>query len=153
MTVTKIRTDVSSDKEFLKPLIEAAVQETLEAGMTETLGADRAGRDGGWGIGSWAAVQDSGKFLFWKYSVIDLSPSHSPSFTAPKYQCCRSLTWVHGYGLWMPSPRIDLSIATHLAKGAAAITDAMTSASLILFSAQTEHVFALIAKMPGVSEV
>ena len=38
MTVTKIRTDVSavkqllaSDKEFLKPLIQAAVQQTLEA--------------------------------------------------------------------------------------------------------------------------
>jgi hypothetical protein len=36
---------LASDKEFLKPLIEAAVQETLEAGMTETLGADRAGRE------------------------------------------------------------------------------------------------------------
>ena len=48
MTVTKIRTDVSavkqllaSDKEFLKPLIQAAVQETLEAEMTEALGAEK----------------------------------------------------------------------------------------------------------------
>src|ERR1700751_2795561 len=46
MTVTKIRTDVSavkqllaSEKEFLKPFIQAAVQETLEAEMTEALGA------------------------------------------------------------------------------------------------------------------
>jgi putative transposase len=38
MTVTKIRTDVSAvkqllaaDKELLKPLVQAAVQETLEA--------------------------------------------------------------------------------------------------------------------------
>src|SRR5438132_9069008 len=51
MTVTKIRTDVSavkqllaSDKEFLKPLIQAAVQETLEAEMTETLGAEKGER-------------------------------------------------------------------------------------------------------------
>lgn len=55
MTVTKIRTDVSavkqllaSDKEFLKPLIQAAVQETLDAEMTETLGRRKASaaRDG-----------------------------------------------------------------------------------------------------------
>src|SRR5438105_8472966 len=51
MTVTKIRTDVSavkqllaSDKEFLKPLIQAAVQETLEAEMAETLGAEKGER-------------------------------------------------------------------------------------------------------------
>ena len=51
MTVTKIRTDVSavkqllaSDKEFLKPLIQAAVQETLEAEMTEALGAEKGER-------------------------------------------------------------------------------------------------------------
>jgi transposase-like protein len=54
MTVTKIRTDVSavkqllaSDKEFLKPLIQAAVQETLEAEMTETLGAEKGERSEG----------------------------------------------------------------------------------------------------------
>ena len=52
MTVTKIRTDVSavkqllaSDKEFLKPLIQAAVQETLEAEMTAALGALRRGSE------------------------------------------------------------------------------------------------------------
>src|SRR6476620_10008685 len=51
MPVTKIRTDVSavkqllaSDKEFLKPLIQAAVQETLEAEMTEALGAEKGER-------------------------------------------------------------------------------------------------------------
>ena len=51
MTVTKIRTDVSavkqllaSDQEFLKPLIQAAVQETLEAEMTEALGAEKGER-------------------------------------------------------------------------------------------------------------
>jgi hypothetical protein len=49
--VTKIRTDVSavkqllaSDKEFLKPLIQAAVQEMLEAEMTEALGAEKGER-------------------------------------------------------------------------------------------------------------
>src|SRR6201988_2644029 len=54
MTVTKIRTDVSavkqllaSDKEFLKPLIQAAVQETLEAEMTEALGAEKGERSEG----------------------------------------------------------------------------------------------------------
>ena len=48
---TTIRTDVSavkqllaSDKEFLKPLIQAAVQETLEAEMTEALGAEKGER-------------------------------------------------------------------------------------------------------------
>jgi putative transposase len=56
MTVTKIWTDVSavkqllaSDREFLKPLIQAAVQETLEAEMTEAVGAEKGGsavRDG-----------------------------------------------------------------------------------------------------------
>lgn len=51
MTVTKIRTDVSAvkqllalDQEFLKPLIQAAVQETLEAEMAETLGAEKGER-------------------------------------------------------------------------------------------------------------
>ncbi|WP_247441848.1 transposase [Bradyrhizobium sp. CW7] len=51
MTVTKIRTDVSavkellrSDKEFLKPLIQSAVQDILEAEMTETLGAEKGER-------------------------------------------------------------------------------------------------------------
>src|ERR1700752_1337924 len=54
MTVTKIRTDVSavkqllaSDKEFLKPLIQAAVQETLEAEMTEALAAGKGERTEG----------------------------------------------------------------------------------------------------------
>jgi len=54
MTVTKIRTDVSavkqllaSDKEFLKPLIQAAVQETLEAEMTEALSAEKGERSEG----------------------------------------------------------------------------------------------------------
>src|SRR6201993_2021388 len=54
MTVTKIRTDVSavkellrSDKEFLKPLIQGAVQEILEAEMTETLGAEKGERSEG----------------------------------------------------------------------------------------------------------
>src|ERR1700746_782627 len=54
MTVTKIRTDVSavkellrSDKEFLKPLIQRAVQEILEAEMTETLGAEKGERSEG----------------------------------------------------------------------------------------------------------
>src|SRR5690349_19633549 len=48
MTVTKIRTDgsavkqlLASDKEFLKPLIQAAVQDILEAEMTEALGAEK----------------------------------------------------------------------------------------------------------------
>ncbi|MGY4289648.1 transposase-like protein [Bradyrhizobium sp. LM2.7] len=58
MTVTKIRTDVSavkqllaSDKEFLKPLIQAAVQETLEAEMTETLGRKKGSAPKhGWAI-------------------------------------------------------------------------------------------------------
>jgi transposase-like protein len=51
MTVTKIRTDVSavkqllaSDKEFLKPLIQAALQEVLEAEMTEALAAEKGER-------------------------------------------------------------------------------------------------------------
>ena len=51
MTVTKIKTDVSavkqllaSDKEFLKPVIQAAVQEMLEAEMAETLGAEKGER-------------------------------------------------------------------------------------------------------------
>ena len=54
MTVTKIRTDVSavkqllaSDKEFLKPLIQTAVQEVLEAEMTEALGAEKGERSEG----------------------------------------------------------------------------------------------------------
>src|ERR1700755_36041 len=54
MTVTKIRTDVSAvkqllaaDKEFLKPLIQAAVQETLEAEMTEAVGAEKGERSEG----------------------------------------------------------------------------------------------------------
>ncbi|SPP93081.1 protein of unknown function [Bradyrhizobium vignae] len=54
MTVTKIRTDVSavkellrSDKEFLKPLIQGAVQDILEAEMTETLGAEKGERSEG----------------------------------------------------------------------------------------------------------
>lgn len=53
MTVTKIRTDVAavkellrSDKEFLKPLIHA-VQDILEAEMTETLGAEKGERSEG----------------------------------------------------------------------------------------------------------
>ncbi len=51
MTVRKIRTDVSavkellrSDKEFLKPLLQTAVQDILEAEMTETLGAEKGER-------------------------------------------------------------------------------------------------------------
>jgi putative transposase len=51
MTVTKIRTDVSAvkellraDKEFLKPLIQAALQEVLEAEMTEAVGAEKGER-------------------------------------------------------------------------------------------------------------
>ena len=54
MTVTKIRTDVSavkqllaSDKEFLKPLIQAALQEVLEAEMTEALAAEKGERTEG----------------------------------------------------------------------------------------------------------
>src|SRR5215475_7549034 len=54
MTVTKLRTGVSavkqllrSDKEFLKPLIQGAVQEILEAEMTETLGAEKGERSEG----------------------------------------------------------------------------------------------------------
>jgi transposase-like protein len=54
MTVTKIRSDVSavkqllaSDKEFLKPLIQAALQEVLEAEMTEALGAEKGERTEG----------------------------------------------------------------------------------------------------------
>ena len=54
MTVTKIRSDVSavkqllaSDKEFLKPLIQTAVQEVLEAEMTEALGAEKGERSEG----------------------------------------------------------------------------------------------------------
>jgi transposase-like protein len=38
---------LASDKEFLKPLIQAAVQETLEAEMTETLGAEKGERSEG----------------------------------------------------------------------------------------------------------
>ena len=48
MTVTKIRTDVSAvkqllaaDKEFLKPLVQTAVQEILEAEMTDAVGAEK----------------------------------------------------------------------------------------------------------------
>src|SRR5215469_12524497 len=51
MTVTKLRTDVSAvkqllaaDKEFLKPLIQKALQEVLEAEMTEALGAAKGER-------------------------------------------------------------------------------------------------------------
>src|SRR5262245_39221575 len=54
MTVTKIRTDVSavkqllaSDKEFLKPLIQTALQEVLETEMTEALGAEKGERTEG----------------------------------------------------------------------------------------------------------
>ncbi len=54
MTVTKMRTDVAavkellrSDKEFLKPLIQGAVQDILEAEMTETLGAEKGERSEG----------------------------------------------------------------------------------------------------------
>jgi len=54
MTVTKIKTDLSavkqllaSDKEFLKPLIRTAVQELLEAEMTETLAAEKGERTDG----------------------------------------------------------------------------------------------------------
>lgn len=50
MTATKIKTDVSGQTAFglgqgvLKALIEAAVQEPLEAEMTETLGAEKGKR-------------------------------------------------------------------------------------------------------------
>ena len=54
MTVTKIRTDVSAvkqllaaDKEFLKPLIQSALQEVLETEMTEALGAEKGERSEG----------------------------------------------------------------------------------------------------------
>jgi transposase-like protein len=54
MTVTKLRTDVSavkqllaSDKEFLKPLIQTALQEILEAEMAEALGAEKGERTEG----------------------------------------------------------------------------------------------------------
>ena len=54
MTVTKIRTDVSAvkqllaaDKEFLKPLIQTAVQEILEAEMTDAVGAEKGERTEG----------------------------------------------------------------------------------------------------------
>jgi hypothetical protein len=58
MTVTKIRTDVSavkqllaSDREFLNPLIQTAVQEVLEVEMTEALGAEKgSGRKDGLAI-------------------------------------------------------------------------------------------------------
>ncbi|MGH6827249.1 IS256 family transposase [Methyloceanibacter sp.] len=51
MTVTKIRSNASAvdellreDKEFLRPLIAATVQEVLEAEMTEALGAEKGER-------------------------------------------------------------------------------------------------------------
>jgi len=51
MTVTKIRPDASTvkellrnDREFLKPLIRATLQEVLEAEMTEALGAEKGER-------------------------------------------------------------------------------------------------------------
>jgi putative transposase len=51
MTVTKIRPDASTvkellrnDREFLKPLIQATLQEVLEAEMTEALGAEKGER-------------------------------------------------------------------------------------------------------------
>ena len=54
MTVTKIRTDVStvkrllaSDKEFLKPLIQTALQEVLETEMTGALSAEKGERTEG----------------------------------------------------------------------------------------------------------
>src|ERR1700758_3379839 len=54
MTVTKLRSDVSAvrqllaaDKEFLKPLIQTALQEVLEAEMTEALGAEKGERSEG----------------------------------------------------------------------------------------------------------
>src|SRR6516164_10423265 len=54
MTVTKLRTDVSAvkqllaaDKEFLRPLIRGALQEVLEAEMTEALGAEKGERSEG----------------------------------------------------------------------------------------------------------
>lgn len=40
---------MASDKEFLKPLIQAAVQETLGAEMAETLGAEKGERTEGLG--------------------------------------------------------------------------------------------------------
>jgi len=40
---------LASDKEFLKPLIQAAVQETLGAEMAETLGAEKGERTEGLG--------------------------------------------------------------------------------------------------------
>src|SRR6201984_39110 len=54
MTLTKLKTDVSAvkqllaaDKEFLKPLIQTALQEVLEAEMTEALGAEKGERSEG----------------------------------------------------------------------------------------------------------
>jgi transposase-like protein len=54
MTVTKIRSNASAvkgllegDKEFLKPLIQATLQEVLEADMTEALGAEKGERTEG----------------------------------------------------------------------------------------------------------
>jgi putative transposase len=51
MTVTKIRPNLSAvkellrnDREFLKPLIQATLQEVLEAEMTEALGAEKGER-------------------------------------------------------------------------------------------------------------
>lgn len=50
MTVTNIRTDVSavkqplaSAKEFLKPLVQGAVQQALEAEMAQAPGAEKRG--------------------------------------------------------------------------------------------------------------
>ena len=54
MTVTKLRPDASavkdllkSDKEFLKPLVQATLQEVLEAEMSEALCAEKGERTDG----------------------------------------------------------------------------------------------------------
>ena len=71
MTVTKIRTDISAvkqrlaaDKEFLKPLVQTAVQEILEAEMTDALGAEKRERTEsrlGYRSGYSARADDAGR--------------------------------------------------------------------------------------------
>lgn len=50
-------TTVALGKELLKPLIQAAVQETLEAEMTETLGAEKGGERGAHRSAAWLSSQ------------------------------------------------------------------------------------------------
>ena len=43
-TLAEIKSLLASDKDFLKPIVRAVLQEVLEQGMTDTLGAAKGER-------------------------------------------------------------------------------------------------------------